>query len=167
MAWLIDGASARLTALALLLLVPAPVAAEIPSTPEARQAVIENLPWQGKGKYELPTSKSSMDLPDGYLMVTGKDAAALYEAINGTDAPDGLEAVVLDPKAGSIIMFKTTSARATSNSTTGPTSTRTSCSRAIGKGRTTQTRSEPSTTPPPSPSWGGAKSPPSIPTRRP
>ena len=106
MAWLIDGACARLSAFALILLVSGPVSAEIPSTPEARNAVIEGLPWQGAGKYDLPASKSTINLPDGYLIVTGKDAAALYEAINGTDAPESLEAVVLDPKAGNIIMFK-------------------------------------------------------------
>ncbi|HVM79089.1 MAG TPA: DUF2167 domain-containing protein [Stellaceae bacterium] len=109
MARLMNGARARFGALGTLafcFLLPLAASAEIPSTPEARQAVLEKLQWQGAGKYQLTASKSSLDLPADYGIIQGAGAVAFYEAINGVNAPASLEAVILDPKAGDIVLFK-------------------------------------------------------------
>jgi uncharacterized membrane-anchored protein len=109
MARIDHGANARaavFVVFALILAAPLSASAEIPSTPEARQAVIRGLPWQGEGKYTLTASKSSLALPADYRIVQGADAIAFYEAINGVTAPSNLEAAVVDPNAGNIIVFK-------------------------------------------------------------
>jgi uncharacterized membrane-anchored protein len=109
MAEIRHGAIARavgFVACALILAGPLAASAEIPSTPEAREAVLRGLQWHGEGKYTLATSNSSLTLPAGYEIIQGVDTIAFYEAINGVTAPSNLEAVVLDPKAGNIIVFK-------------------------------------------------------------
>jgi uncharacterized membrane-anchored protein len=91
---------------ALVLAVPLAASAEIPSTPEARKAVLQGLHWQGEGNYKLTASKSSLSLPANYRIVQGADAVAFFEAINGVGAPDNLEAIVVDPEGRSIVAFQ-------------------------------------------------------------
>jgi len=93
-------------ATALLLVAPNLARAEIPSTPDARKAVLEGLHWQGEGNYKLTASKSSVSLPANYGIVLGADAVAFFEAVNGVAAPDNLEAIVVDPKGRSIVAFQ-------------------------------------------------------------
>ena len=69
MAEIRHGAIARAAffiASALILAAPLAASAEIPSTPEAREAVLRGLHWQGEGKYSLTASKSSLALPADY-----------------------------------------------------------------------------------------------------
>ncbi len=46
-----------------------------------------------------------MQTPQQYAVVTGADAARVYEAINGINAPSQLEAILTAPDSGEIVMF--------------------------------------------------------------
>ena len=53
------------------------------------------LDWKTKGKHPLPLSNSTISIPSGYALVTGKDAVAVY-TIEGETANECLEAFVCE-----------------------------------------------------------------------
>lgn len=69
--------------------------AELECTEEEFQLLTScaNLNWKGEGKYHLPLSNSTLSIPRGYILVTGKDADE-FNALQGEPPIEGLDAYV-------------------------------------------------------------------------
>lgn len=63
------------------------------------------LDWKTEGKHQLPQSHSTISIPDGYILVTGPDAEAVF-TIYGDPVPDNLEAYICESKFGNSITFQ-------------------------------------------------------------
>lgn len=91
---------------AFLLLAPLPAGADdaIP-TAEQRQAELDKLNWiSAAGHYELTQSHSHIDLPEGYYLLLGEDAARYDTLSNGVDA-SGTEAIVFNNADHTAVYF--------------------------------------------------------------
>jgi uncharacterized membrane-anchored protein len=74
-------------------------------TDEQRQAEIEKLNWiSAAGHYQLAASHSYIDLPDGYYLLLGADAARYDTLTNGLDASN-TEAIVFHDADHTAVYF--------------------------------------------------------------
>ena len=74
-------------------------------TQELRQAELDKLNWiSAAGHYELTQSHSHIDLPDGYYLLLGKDAARYDTLSNGAYA-SGTEAIVFNNADHTAVYF--------------------------------------------------------------
>jgi uncharacterized membrane-anchored protein len=103
-AWLPPGFALAMAA--FLLLAPFPAGADDPiPTQEQRQAELDKLNWiSAAGHYQLTQSHSHIDLPDGYYLLLGADAARYDTLSNGVDA-SGTEAVVFNNADHTAVYF--------------------------------------------------------------
>ena len=60
--------------------------------------------WMKEGQHVLPLSNVQLDLPPGYLMITGKDAQTFSQLVS-VDAAEQVEAVVFHENFESYIFF--------------------------------------------------------------
>ncbi len=81
-------------------------AAKPPQTEEERNAALRSLTWRDGEALALPLSHGTLHAPEGVRQLLGKDAAALWEALNGVDAPSGMEASLFDPGTEALVFFQ-------------------------------------------------------------
>ncbi|MGH7290440.1 MAG: DUF2167 domain-containing protein [Myxococcota bacterium] len=81
-------------------------AAKPPQTEEERTAALRALTWRDGKTLALPLSHATLQAPEGISQLLGKDAATLWEALNGVDAPSGMEASLYDPKTEALVFFQ-------------------------------------------------------------
>jgi uncharacterized membrane-anchored protein len=82
--------------------------AELEFTEEEFQVITScsNLNWKADGKYPLPLSNSTISIPRGYILLTGKDVDEFY-AIEGDLPTEGLEAYVCESENfGNSVIFE-------------------------------------------------------------
>jgi uncharacterized membrane-anchored protein len=80
--------------------------AKPPQTEEERNTALRTLTWRDGEALALPLSHGTLQAPDGISQLLGKDAATLWEALNGVDAPSGMEASLYDPKTKALVFFQ-------------------------------------------------------------
>lgn len=91
---------------AILLGLASSAEAKPPTTEAERQAALDTLTWRDGQSLNLPLSGGVLKAPFGYRQLLGKDAATVYEVINGVDAPVGTEAMIYDEKGGTTVYYQ-------------------------------------------------------------
>lgn len=81
-------------------------AAKPPQTEEERSAALDALTWRDGEVLALPLSRGTLQAPGGIDQLLGKDAATLWETLNGVDAPFGMEAALYDPDTEALVFFQ-------------------------------------------------------------
>lgn len=94
-----------IAALVAFSLIPA-AAAKPPQTEEERTAALDALTWRDGETLTLPLSRGTLQAPEHVSQLLGKDAATLWEALNGVDAPPGMEAALYDPQTEALVFFQ-------------------------------------------------------------
>jgi uncharacterized membrane-anchored protein len=80
--------------------------AKPPQTEEERNTALRTLAWRDGESLALPLSRGTLHAPEGISQLLGKDAATLWEALNGVDAPSGMEASLYDPRTKALVFFQ-------------------------------------------------------------
>src|SRR5436190_23651431 len=70
--------------------------AKVPKTDAELKAALESLTWRDGELLHLPLSGGTLQAPQTIRQLLGADAVTLFDAVNGTEAPASLEAIILD-----------------------------------------------------------------------
>lgn len=95
----------QLVAIALLCAVPTALADQPILTDQQRQDEIRNMHWVKSGAVDLATSKSSVRLPTGYMMISDREARRFDFLTNAQEDPN-TEAVVVNRQNSNLVFFQ-------------------------------------------------------------
>lgn len=90
----------------VLLALVSTAAAAPPKTEADRNAVLQSLKWRDGETLALPVSRAVLKAPEPIRQLAGNDAAALWEALNGVDAPPNVEAALYDPRSEALVFYQ-------------------------------------------------------------
>ena len=77
--------------------------AKPPQTEEEREGALRSLIWRDGESLDLPMSHATLKAPPPMRQLAGTDAATLWEALNGVNAPPGMEAALYDPQSQALV----------------------------------------------------------------
>ena len=80
-------------------------ASAVPKTDAERAAAAKTLTWREGESLSLPKSRATLKTPAGIGQLDAKDAATIWEVINGVAAPLGIEAMIDDDKTKAAVYF--------------------------------------------------------------
>jgi hypothetical protein len=77
-----------------------------PQNESERSAALKTLQWKEGEDLKLPLSQGKLHAPANIMQLSGTDAATLYGALNGVDAPTGTEAVLYDSRGKTLVYYQ-------------------------------------------------------------
>ncbi len=94
-----------LSVIGALILLASSALADPPKTEAERNAVLDTIQWHEGGVFHLERSKATIRVPNRFAVALDSDVRNFYEVVNGVSAPKNLEAMIVDTKTKSLVLY--------------------------------------------------------------